>query len=122
MRQPGIGRISSCARFTSQMAKKKKTHITIGDNETSKSNKVNEANDAPENWERLYNNILEMRKEKNAPVDTMGCEKIQDLEVEPKVHGYFKFKSIKKVSILDVLLGSKTSLLGFAYVVLANQR
>ena len=122
MPKPGIGRISSCARFTSQMAKKKKTHITIGDNETSKSNKVNEANDAPENWERLYNNILEMRKEKNAPVDTMGCEKIQDLEVEPKVHGYFKFKSIKKVSILDVLLGSKTSLLGFAYVVLANQR
>jgi len=85
MHKPGIGRISSCARFTSQMAKKKKTHITIGDNETSKSNKVNEANDAPENWERLYNNILEMRKEKNAPVDTMGCEKIQDLEVEPKV-------------------------------------
>ena len=122
MHKPGIGRISSCARFTSQMAKKKKTHITIGDNETSKSNKVNEANDAPENWERLYNNILEMRKEKNAPVDTMGCEKIQDLEVEPKVHGYFKFKSIKKVNILDVLLGSKTSLLGFAYVVLANQR
>ena len=97
MQKPGIGRISSCARFTSQMAKKKKTHITIGDNETSKSNKVNEANDAPENWERLYNNILEMRKEKNAPVDTMGCEKIQDLEVEPKVHGYFKFKSIKKL-------------------------
>ena len=122
MHKAGIGRISSCARFTSQMAKKKKTHITIGDNETSKSNKVNEANDAPENWERLYNNILEMRKEKNAPVDTMGCEKIQDLEVEPKVHGYFKFKSIKKVNILDVLLGSKTSLLGFAYVVLANQR
>ena len=97
MHKPGIGRISSFARFTSQMAKKKKTHITIGDNETSKSNKVNEANDAPENWERLYNNILEMRKEKNAPVDTMGCEKIQDLEVEPKVHGYFKFKSIKKL-------------------------
>merc|ERR1711860_200833 len=32
-----------------------------------------------------YGNILEMRKEKNAPVDTMGCEKVQDMEVDPKV-------------------------------------
>jgi endonuclease III len=28
---------------------------------------------APENWEITYHTIEEMRKEKTAPVDTMGC-------------------------------------------------
>ena len=43
----------------------------------------------PDNWEKLYDNILEMRKEKTAPVDTMGCEKVQELTSDPKVCIYF---------------------------------
>ena len=77
------------------MAKKTRKHITIGDNETL--NKVNVPNNAPENWELLYGNILEMRKEKNAPVDTMGCEKVQDMEVDPKV-GIVNYNRFKKVT------------------------
>ena len=44
--------------------------------------------ETPENWEILYENILEMRKEKNAPVDTMGCEKVQELSTDPKVQRF----------------------------------
>ena len=39
----------------------------------------------PANWEIVYANILEMRKEKTAPVDSMGCERAHDLDAEPKV-------------------------------------
>ena len=96
MHRLGIGRISYYKRITSQMAKKTRKHVTIGDNETL--NKVNEPNNAPENWELLYGNILEMRKEKNAPVDTMGCEKIQDMEVDPKV-GIVNYNRLKMLPI-----------------------
>jgi hypothetical protein len=42
-------------------------------------------NNAPDNWDTVYTNILEMRKDKTAPVDTMGCEKIQEMTSDPKV-------------------------------------
>lgn len=32
----------------------------------------------PQNWRQLLANIREMRKERNAPVDTMGCDKCYD--------------------------------------------
>ena len=40
---------------------------------------------APENWKTQYENILLMRRERNAPVDTMGCEKVQNSSDDPKV-------------------------------------
>ena len=46
---------------------------------------------APENWKTQYENILFMRRERNAPVDTMGCEKVQNSSDDPKVlqvYGY----------------------------------
>jgi endonuclease-3 len=43
------------------------------------------SNEGPANWRVVYNNILEMRKERSAPVDSMGCERAQDLQAEPKV-------------------------------------
>ena len=39
---------------------------------------------APANWEVMYANIQEMRKDKTAAVDTMGCEKAHDLKADPK--------------------------------------
>ena len=43
------------------------------------------ASAAPENWKTQYQNILFMRRERNAPVDTMGCEKVQNSSDDPKV-------------------------------------
>jgi endonuclease-3 len=37
----------------------------------------------PENWKEVYDKISEMRKEKLAPVDTMGCASFKK-DVEPK--------------------------------------
>ena len=31
----------------------------------------------------VYDNILEMRKERNAPVDSMGCERAHDMQATP---------------------------------------
>ena len=42
----------------------------------------------PPNWEMVYNNILEMRKDLSAPVDTMGCEKAHDPNESPHVQRF----------------------------------
>merc|ERR1712141_517466 len=42
----------------------------------------------PPNWRLLYANILEMRKDLSAPVDTMGCERAPDAAAEPKVQRF----------------------------------
>ena len=63
---------SDGGKVISKMAKERK-HIKI---------------EAPENWQVLYNNILEMRKDKTAPVDSMGCEKVQQLSREPHVQRF----------------------------------
>ena len=46
---------------------------------------------APANWRDVYANIVEMRADKSAPVDTMGCEKNHDLKAPPKVRCLFEF-------------------------------
>jgi len=33
------------------------------------------AKKCPSSWERVYDNILKMREDRDAPVDNMGCEK-----------------------------------------------
>lgn len=38
----------------------------------------------PKNWQQLLANIREMRKERNAPVDTMGCDKCYDENSDEK--------------------------------------
>ena len=45
----------------------------------------------PANWRDVYANIVEMRADKSAPVDTMGCEKNHDLKAPPKVRCRFEF-------------------------------
>ncbi len=39
----------------------------------------------PENWKETYEKIRNMRKDIVAPVDTMGCECLADMNVDPKV-------------------------------------
>ena len=41
---------------------------------------------APEHWEEQYGVIKSMRARLEAPVDTMGCQRAQDGETDPKVH------------------------------------
>ncbi|KAG8234708.1 hypothetical protein J437_LFUL014324 [Ladona fulva] len=42
----------------------------------------------PANWEKIIDNIREMRKNKDAPVDNMGCDECPDKGVEPEVYRY----------------------------------
>ena len=44
-----------------------------------------EAVQPPANWEEIYDAVREMRKEKLAPVDTMGCETLADEHLTPRV-------------------------------------
>ena len=41
--------------------------------------------EAPANWEEIYDAVREMRKEKLAPVDTMGCETLAEEHLTPRV-------------------------------------
>ncbi len=41
--------------------------------------------EAPVNWEEVYDAVREMRKEKLAPVDTMGCETLAEEHLKPRV-------------------------------------
>lgn len=40
---------------------------------------------APKNWEKMMQNMREMRKNGSAPVDTMGCHKCSDETADGKV-------------------------------------
>ena len=40
----------------------------------------------PSNWEEIYEAVREMRKEKLAPVDTMGCETLAEENITPRVY------------------------------------
>jgi len=42
----------------------------------------------PPNWETVYENILEMRSDRTAPVDTMGCERVHDENAPPAVRRF----------------------------------
>ncbi|KAJ3090390.1 DNA N-glycosylase and apurinic/apyrimidinic (AP) lyase [Quaeritorhiza haematococci] len=42
----------------------------------------------PERWQDVYNGIKAFREKNQAPVDTMGCERLGDLSQEPKVFRY----------------------------------
>ena len=41
--------------------------------------------EAPANWEGIYDAVIEMRKKKLAPVDTMGCETLAEEHLTPRV-------------------------------------
>ena len=41
--------------------------------------------EAPANWKEVYDAVVEMRKERQAPVDTMGCETLAEDHLIPRV-------------------------------------
>jgi len=42
--------------------------------------------EAPANWEEIYDTVRDMRKEKLAPVDTMGCESLAEERLSAEVY------------------------------------
>lgn len=46
----------------------------------------------PPFWKQQLLNIYEMRRCRDAPVDTMGCDRISDRKAEPKVHNEVRSK------------------------------
>ena len=49
--------------------------------------------EAPANWEEIYDAVKEMRKERLAPVDTMGCETLAEEHLTPRVSPRFEMTS-----------------------------
>ncbi|XP_044252425.1 endonuclease III-like protein 1 [Tribolium madens] len=66
----------------------KRDHITIGSRE------------GPPEWEKTLANIREMRKNFDAPVDSMGCDKCQEESASPEVFRY--------QALLALMLSSQT--------------
>ena len=70
--------------------------VTAGDKSTKKVKRQSKETDAkkarvtwePANWRRQLANIREMRKGRNAPVDSQGCEKTADPKASPEVNAF----------------------------------
>jgi len=54
----------------------------------------------PKNWREVLNNIREMRKQRDAPVDTMGCDKCADESARPEVR-YMLITDVQYVKLLE---------------------
>lgn len=73
---------------------KKQIKIQYDDDDELKMNKkyniVDEKSEKwePENWKETYELIKEMRKNKTAPVDDMGCDKCSEENAPPNIHRY----------------------------------
>lgn len=76
--------------ITSNIEESEKNIVTVQDEEnlekpqTSKKIKLF-SETKPENWNAVLENLREMRKGFDAPVDTMGCDQCMDETAEPKV-------------------------------------
>ncbi|XP_071444783.1 endonuclease III-like protein 1 [Hetaerina americana] len=86
--------------------KLKREHVNVvyedpGTTQSKVPKTVTEANiGKPDNWMETLNNIREMRKNNDAPVDTMGCDQCSDREVTPEVRRY--------QILLSLMLSSQT--------------
>lgn len=101
-------------------AVKKRNHVKVSYEEGETSQYFNntpsdlkvpttEANDTdqkkkdkwePQNWLQVLENIREMRKSRDAPVDSMGCDKCMDEEAAPEV--------VRYQSLISLMLSSQT--------------
>ena len=59
------------------------------DDDDGGGGKSNADSGGPANWREVYANIVEMRADRSAPVDTMGCERTFDKNAPPKVYRPF---------------------------------
>lgn len=55
----------------------------------------------PKNWLEVLNNIREMRKQRDAPVDTMGCDKCADESARPEVRYILITDVVQYVKLLE---------------------
>jgi hypothetical protein len=62
---------------------KEGTHVASSEAREIENNK---SKWEPKNWHEVLNNIREMRKQRDAPVDTMGCDKCADRSAPPEVN------------------------------------
>ena len=84
---------SSISRTSPRKPEVKPEDGTVGKRKRAKRQPakkiVNDAGDvkveAPANWEQIYDAVKEMRKERLAPVDTMGCETLAEDNLTPRV-------------------------------------
>lgn len=77
--------------YTEKDSKKTaKKHSIDENNSTSSESSIAEkqAKWEPKNWWAHLNNIREMRKTKNAPVDIMGCHKCSDVDTDKKTQRF----------------------------------
>jgi len=83
---------------------------------------VNEAGEEevepPANWSEIYDAVREMRKEKLAPVDTMGCETLAEEHLTPRV----SCASLLLQILLKKYLGQTFPNPYSSYAILSNQR
>uniref|UniRef100_A0A8D8M8N7 Endonuclease III homolog n=1 Tax=Cacopsylla melanoneura TaxID=428564 RepID=A0A8D8M8N7_9HEMI len=76
---------SNILNKTDRTSTKKKVQREIEgkDEEESKKNKWE-----PENWNQVLQNIREMRKNLDAPVDSMGCDQSYDKDISPQIRRF----------------------------------
>lgn len=77
--------------------KKEKTELKY---ETENSVDVKKEKWEPTNWRQQLKNMYEMRKNRDAPVDSMGCDVISDVTAKPEVYRY--------QVLLSLMLSSQT--------------
>mmetsp|Transcript_29034 Transcript_29034/g.40860 ORF Transcript_29034/g.40860 Transcript_29034/m.40860 type:complete len:112 (-) Transcript_29034:747-1082(-) len=68
--------------------------------EESNNSNQNTSTKEPAKWKEMWEKISEMRKERNAPVDLMGCGTQADPDAEPKVQRF--------QTLIGVMLSSQT--------------
>ncbi|VEN47970.1 unnamed protein product [Callosobruchus maculatus] len=92
----------SVAKTTASKIVHKREHVEIAFEEDEKcsSSKKNKATPVPQRWEEVLVNLREMRKQFDAPVDTMGCHKCHEENAPPEVIRYQK--------LLALMLSSQT--------------
>ncbi|GLG94280.1 Endonuclease III homolog, partial [Gryllus bimaculatus] len=91
-------------KSASKSSPQKRKHVVI--TYDSESEDPNDAEDAkiakwePKHWREVVDNIREMRKKKDAPVDDMGCDQCHDKDAPPEVQRY--------QSLISLMLSSQT--------------
>ena len=59
---------------------------------------------SPAGWRQMYDNIVTMRQDATAPVDTMGCERAHDMGAPPHVQRFQCLVSLMLSSQTKVIL------------------
>lgn len=71
----------------------------------------------PENWEEVLNNIREMRKNRDAPVDNMGCEQCPETSCTPEVSQQVSSTILKALLLLSSRYGASRYLSHLCFLV-----